>query len=146
MRLIVSFILTVILIACASTPTVSSSISVPTDRHLLHSATTEKNTSEIVIVRDRSFAGGACYYAVYVDNQLAARIGAAEKVALKIEPGERHIKITRDPQGRGLCSLGNDMTEQKVALGRSDKRYFQLSTSISGWPHLEGIEAPTEKF
>jgi hypothetical protein len=119
---------------------------VPADRVLLNSQKSEKNAAEIVLVRDRSFAGGGCYYAVYVDNQLAARIGAAEKVALSIEPGERQLKITRDPQGKGLCSLGDDISEQKVALGPSDKRYFRLSTSISGWPHLEPMDAPIENF
>lgn len=138
--------LTITVTGCTSIPTSLNSAPVPKDRLILKSQKDEKNSSEIVLIRDRSLSGSACYYAVYVDDKLAARIGASERAVFNLEPGERKLKVTRDPQESGLCSLGDDMTEQKITLGASDKKYFRLSMSMAGSPDLESIQPPADKF
>lgn len=135
-------ILFMMLAGCASLP--SSPPSVPEERLLLNSARGEADSAEIVVIRDGSIAGSACYYAIYVDDKLAVRIGSGEKAALRLEPGERKLKVTRDPEGEGLCSSGGDMTERQVILENSEKKYFRLSMSFSGWPRLESLQAPAE--
>lgn len=146
MRLNSILVFSLILSGCTSIATSLESKPVPTARLFLKAQKREKDIAEVVIIRDRSFAGSACYYAIYVDDNLAAKIGAAERAEIKLDTGERRIKVTRDTQASGLCSLGDDMTEQKVVLMGSDKKYFRLSMTFSGWPQLESIQAPVEKL
>lgn len=139
-------ILILILAGCTSIPTSMSSQPITTDRLLLNSKKDAKNSAEIIVVRDRSMSGAGCYYAIFIDNKLAARIAPSEKATFNLTPGQKQLKITRDPQGQGLCSSGDDMTEEKVALNGSDKKYFRLSTTLSGWPDLQTFEPSTDKF
>jgi len=138
--------LTLVISGCATAPSLLNSKPVPEDRLLLGSKLNEKPSAEIGIFRDSSISGSACYYAVYVDEALAARIGSSERVVFKLDPGERRLKITRDPQGKGLCSSGDDMAEEKITLVASDKKYFRLSMTISGWPKLHSMQVPAERF
>lgn len=115
-------------------------------RVFLSSQSDQKNAAELVVIRDRSMSGGLCSYAIYVDDQLAARIYKAERAVFRLEPGERRLKVTRDPQETGLCASGDDMTEEKVTLSSSEQRYFRLSTNIAGSPNLQVIQPPKEKL
>ncbi len=132
------------LLGCATSPTISESSPIPADRLLLKSNVDHKDSAEIVVIRDRSIAGSSCYYAVYIDDQLAARIGSEEKATFKVSPGTKQLKVKRDPLGDTLCASGDDMTEEAITLKGAEKKVFQLSTTISGWPYLENIATPSK--
>lgn len=133
-----------IISGCTSVQTSLNTTPIPSNRVFLISNKNEKDTAEITIIRDRSLAGSICYYAIFVDNVLTARIGPSEKFTANVKPGEHKLKITRDPQGDYLCSSGDDMTEKLIDVSNSEKKHFRLSTSISGWPELQTINLSKE--
>lgn len=128
--------------ACTSLETSLRSDPVPADRMFLSSE--NKGSTQLTIIRDRSLAGSICYYAIYIDDKLVSRIGTAEKATFTLEPGERKIQITRDKQGAGLCSSGDDETTEKVALVSGQKKYYRLSQNMAGSPNLKVLEVPPE--
>ena len=142
MKTNILFFLMFIISGCTTIQTSLNTSPIPANRIFLNSKINEKDTAEIIIIRDRSLAGSICYYAIYIDDVLSARIGSSEKFTLNVAPGQRKLKITRDPQGDYLCSSGDDMTEKMIDISNSEKKHFRLSTSISGWPELQSITIP----
>jgi hypothetical protein len=137
-------VLLLTLSGCTSMPTSMESTPVPEDRFLFTTGSEDNSAAEVIVIRDRSFSGSACYYAIHIDGQLAARIAPSERAVFKLKPGKAQLKVTRDSKGSGLCSLGDDVTEKIVTLDNSEKKYFRLSMSISGWPHLDQIQNPSK--
>ena len=85
-------------------------------------------------------SGSSCSYAIYVDDKPAARIRVSERATFYLEPGLRKLKVTRDPQETGLCSLGDDRTETELVLSPSEKKYLRLSMNLAGSPDLQTIQ------
>lgn len=108
----------------------------PSDRVLAFQKVNDKGTSELIVIRDTGFAGSSCYYGVMIDQILAARLDVGEKASFKVEPGERALKIIRDPKGKGLCSLGDDNVEKKMTLKEGEVRKYHLTLDLSGQPSL----------
>lgn len=130
--------------ACASLETSMNSTPVPQSRMFESSDKSETKSTQLTIIRDRSIAGSVCYYAIYIDGKLVSRIGNSEKATFNLEPGERKIQITRDKQGEGLCSSGDDETTVNVNFGPNEKRFYRLSQNMAGSPNLQVLDVPSE--
>ena len=119
---------------CATTPVRhSDAIKAPQDRVLSHQTISDKATSTIVITRDEGFLGSGCYYAVFINTILAARLNPAETVNLYVEPGEIMLKVGRDPQGKGLCAVGqDDWTQRETIMRPHETKYFRLTIDVNG--------------
>jgi len=137
MKLIFTTILMTLLFivsGCATTPVKHfDAIKAPQDRVLSYQDINDKTTSAIVITRDEGFLGGGCYYAVLINTILAARLNPAETVKFYVEPGEVVLKAGRDPQGRGLCAVGQDeWTQRETILRPHETKYFRLTIDANG--------------
>ena len=123
-----------ILSGCATTPVRhSDAIKAPQNRVLSYQDINDKTTSVIFITRDEGFLGGGCYYAVFINTILAARLNPAETVKFYVEPGEIVLKVGRDPQGRGLCAAGQDeWTQRETILRPHETKYFRLTIDANG--------------
>jgi hypothetical protein len=119
---------------CATTPVRhSDAIKAPQDRVLSYQTINDKATSTIVITRDEGFLGGGCYYAVFINTILAARLNPAETVNFYVEPGEIMLKVGRDPQGKGLCAVGQDeWTQRETIMRPHETKYFRLTIDVNG--------------
>jgi hypothetical protein len=141
MRYLYLLILIVALFGCSTTTKISNAETVPEERFYLNTKPIESSSAELVVWRDNSLSGSSCFYAIYLDDKLAARVASSEKVSFKLSPGKVNLKVSRDPMGEGLCSYGDDSIEKLIGLKGSDKKYIQLSMGISGWPKLKSIHA-----
>ena len=129
--------LVIFLSACTTTQVSSSAAhETPPDRLLGFQKTDSPNFAEIMIIRDKGIAASSCYYGVLIDQNLAARMDVSEKASFKVLPGERIVKIIRDPQGKGLCRVGDDQVEKKLTLQAGQVQKFRLTLDLSGQPGL----------
>jgi len=126
---------------CSTAQTaMTSSKPTPKERLLAYQNADDKSQTELIIIRDHGIAGSACYYAFFIDNVLAARMDVAERASFYLEPGKRSLKITRDPQGKGLCGLGDDAVEKEVSFIPNEKKSFRLYVDLSGQPDIKSYE------
>lgn len=137
MKLIFEAILVLLLSfvsGCATTPVRhSDAIKAPQNRVLSYQDINDKTTSVVVITRDEGFLGSGCYCAVFINTILAARLNPAETVKFYVEPGEIVLKVGRDPQGKGLCALGQDeWTQRETILRPHETKYFRLTIDANG--------------
>lgn len=132
---------TFILSACSTTQTsLNSAKPVPNQRFLSFQNKSEENQAELTVTRDQGIAASSCYYAVFIDGVLSARMDVSEQATFKLRPGKRSLKITRDPLGAGLCSLGDDSVEKEIVLESSQKSHVRLSLDLSGQPYIKNYE------
>jgi hypothetical protein len=117
------------LIGCASTPVpVTLAKTTPNDRVLAFQDPSDLNNATITITRDKGFLGGGCYAGVYIDMVLVARLGVGEAVTLYLAPGEKLLRVGRDPEGRGLCGLEqSNWTQRETLLKANDRKSFRMT-------------------
>lgn len=115
----------VFLSACSTTPVPSDQAkSVPPERFLA-SPEIPANHGTIIVTRDVGRPG--CYLAFFINNALVARFDPGESAKFPIEPGEHVLGVGRDPQGRGLCSTGDDYEISRETLIRPhETKNFRL--------------------
>src|SRR5450759_1981928 len=95
---------------CATAPiAISEAKQAPPDRVLAFQTPTNNKSATLTMIRDEGFLGGGCYYAVYINKFLAARLNPSEFARFYLEPGEILIRYGRDPQGQGLCGSFESM-------------------------------------
>ncbi len=127
-----------LLLGSCATMQMSSTTARPTpvDRLLAYQNSLDKNSAELIIVRDKGMTSSLCYYGIMIDQKLSARIDVAEKATFQVPPGKRHIKIVRDPKGSGVCSYGDDQTEKDITFRVREVQKLRLSLSWGGDPSL----------
>lgn len=130
------------LTGCSTTPvSLSASRSVPADRTLGFQAPSA-NSGTISIVRDEGHTGSACYLGLFINGVLAARLDVAESARFYVEPGEVLLKVTWDPNGRGLCAFGqSDYTQRETLLKPNERKQFRLSIDQNGKLDVQRAEA-----
>jgi hypothetical protein len=123
-----------LLSGCATTPIpLTEAKPAPSDRLLAYQDKNAETTSTLVVTRDGGFLGGGCYYAVSINGTLAARLDTGETSRFYLVPGEVVIRAGRDPQGKGMCSLGQDeWTERESILRQHETKLFRLSIDANG--------------
>jgi hypothetical protein len=143
MRIAMSILVALILSACATATTPVShekAQPVPRERLLAFQEPTAAGSS-IVVTRDTGLLGSGCFYAFLINGKLAARFNPAETATFYVEPGELLLRSARDPEGKGLCALGQDQWTQRETLLRADERkYFRLSIGADGKTDIQRTE------
>lgn len=128
MRALFVIAVTTFLSGCASPPTVGEAVPVPNNRLLAYQVEDEGKDAAVTVVRESSFQGGVCYFGVYVDGKLVARVDNNEKARFYLKPGRRLIGVGSDPQGAANCS-GNSSYRREVAtwVEAGERQTFRIS-------------------
>ena len=126
--------MTNVLTGCATTAVPASEAKpAPANRVLAFQSKDETTTSTIVVTRDAGFLGGGCFYSLAINKVLAARLDTSETAAFYVAPGEVLLRSGRDPEGKALCSLGQDeWTQTETILKPNETKYFRLSIDMNG--------------
>lgn len=113
---------------CASPPTVGEAVPAPNNRLLAYQVEDKGKDAAVTVVREGAVIAGQCYFGVYVDGKLAARVDNDEKVTFYLKPGRRLIGVGTDPQGGGNCS-GNSGHKREVAtwVEVGERQTFRIS-------------------
>lgn len=128
---------------CATTPVRhSDALQAPQDRLLYYQDKNDKTTAAIVITRDMGFIGSGCYYSVFINGKLSARLDPGETSKFYVEPGEIVLKVGRDPQGKGLCvGIGQDeWTQRETVLRAEETKFFRLMIDWVGETDIQRAE------
>ena len=129
-----AFLLTLLLGGCESTPVpMSAAKQAPANRVLAFQTPTGEKTAILTVIRDDGFPVSGCNIALYINQVLAARFEAAEYAQFYVESGEILLRVGWDPQGKGLCSFGQDQwTQRETFLKPDERKSFRLSFGTSG--------------
>lgn len=138
-RLIAAAAAAIILAGCATTATPTAEAEkAPVDRLLAYQDKKPATTSTIVITRDSGILGSGCYYAVQINGTVAARLGVGETSNFYVEPGDVLLGVGRDPDGGGICSLGNgNWTKRETVLRPNEVKLFRLTINGAGEPDIQ---------
>lgn len=99
-----------------SVPTSKAKI-VPPERVLIHGS----GEAEFIVTRDTGWlVGGGCYTTLTLDGSHIARIGTGETISYKVKAGRHILGIADDPQGGGLCGVGNGKPYKETSTVISD--------------------------
>jgi len=139
MKVLVSIALVCALAGCNTVPvSFSNATPAPADRVLAFQTPPRGPSGTIVVTRDRGFNGSPCYYALFINGTLAARLATSETATFYVPPGDLLLRSGRDPQGRGLCgTFKNEWTERETILKDGEKKYFRLSIASNGKTDIE---------
>lgn len=99
---------------CAAPPTVGEAMPAPANRLLMLQAEEHGKVATLTVVRESSIQAGHCFFGVFVDGKLVARLDNNEKATFYVKPGRRLVGVGSDPQGVGPCS-GNSQFKREVA-------------------------------
>ena len=123
-----------ILSGCATTPvSINDAKQVPADRLLAFQTAGADKTAILTVIRDEGFLGSGCYYGLWINKTLAARVDVAEYAKFYVEPGETLLRIGRDPQGKGLCAVDQDnWTQRETILKAGVPKTFRMSIDVNG--------------
>lgn len=106
-------------------PTSNAKI-VPAERVLIQGS----GNSELIITRDNGWlVGGGCYTTLTLDGKHVARIGTGESISYKTKAGRHILGIADDPQGGGLCGVGNGKPykETSTVISENETQKFRIS-------------------
>jgi predicted component of type VI protein secretion system len=126
--LLVGVVLSV-LCGCATTPvSIKDAKQMPKDRLLAFQTKDANKTATLTVIRDEGFLGSGCYYGLWINQTLAARVDVAEFAKFYVEPGEILLRIGRDPQGQGLCGIDQDnWTQRETIMKPGDQKTFRMT-------------------
>jgi len=115
---------------CAAPPTADKANQTPSHRLLAYQAWEEGADSTITVLRQLGAIGPTCYFSVYIDGRLVARMDDNEIASFHVRPGSRLIGIGLDPQGSGICTSGSNLPRREVEtyLGKGEQRKFRFVT------------------
>jgi len=132
--LLPALLLTLLLGGCETTPVpMSAAKQASADRVLAFQKPAGEKSATLIVIRDDGLVGSGCNFALHINQVLAARLEAAEFARFYVEPGEIVLRAGWDPQGKGLCSFGQDQwTQRETFLKPGEKKSFRLSFGTSG--------------
>ena len=118
---------TLIFTGCATTPMpFEKARPAPSDRVMAYQKTSA-HSATITVSRDEGFAGSACYFGVYINQILAARLGPGERAKFFIEPGMMILRGGTDPFGNGLCAGERPrFPEPEIAIRAGEIASFRM--------------------
>lgn len=113
---------------CAAPPTIGEALPAPGNRLLALQAEDRGKDATVTVVRESAIQAGHCFFGIYVDGKLVARLDNNEKATFHVKPGRRLIGVGSDPQGGGSCS-GNSAYRREVAtwIQVGDQQTFRIS-------------------
>lgn len=124
--LIITLVMT---IGCATTPVAAlKAKQVAADRLYAWQESTPETTSTLVVTRDEGFKGSFCYFALFVNDSLAARLGAGETSRFRFEPGVVRLSVGRDPYGVGVCATAGAWEQRAfiASLNAEETMYLRM--------------------
>lgn len=129
----------VVLAGCATTPVPpSQATAVPDSRLYAFQQAATPDAASLVLTRDHGFIGSACYYALFINNTLAARFGQGEAATFYVKPSEVLLKYGRDPKGRGLCGTEKNQWSTKETIIKPEQtKHFRLTIDANGRPVVQ---------
>lgn len=133
MRQIVIALTVLALAGCATKPVAPNlARDVPADRAITHQSPISGG-GMITVVRDKGMTGSGCYAGVFVNGELAAKLGTAERVNIYLPVG-RSI-LASHSVGAGLCGIelqkrGERATAVQITAG--DSFTYRLALSSDG--------------
>ncbi|WP_438279934.1 hypothetical protein [Pseudomonas alabamensis] len=107
-------VFTAVLASCAAPPTLSEAIPAPANRLLALQFEDAGKDGIVSVVREGAAQAGHCFFGIYIDGKLVARLDNNEKASFYVKPGRRLIGVGSDPQGAGPCS-GNSRYRREIA-------------------------------
>lgn len=130
MRLLMVTPLICLLTGCAGSPTVDQAIPTPSSRLFAYQGIGDGGDSIITVLRQLGSIGPTCYFSVYIDGKLVARMDDNEIASFYVQPGPKLIGIGMDPNGAGICSSGSNQPRREVEtyLGKGEQRKFRFAT------------------
>lgn len=133
-KILILLVASMLVVGCATTPIAPTAAkSAPNERILAFQQKTSSTTATLIITRDTGLLGSGCYYAVSINGTLAARLDVGETTRFFLEPGEILLRAGRDPQGKGLCALGQDeWTQRETILRQNEIKSFRLLIDLNG--------------
>ncbi|WP_374258773.1 hypothetical protein [Aquabacterium sp.] len=115
---------------CTTTPVEhGQAVEVPKERVM--KSLVEGDDAWVKITRDTGFFGSACYLGVFVDGELAVRIGQGEWTVLPMKSGEHLMGLASDPQGGGLCAGMLVLREVAAVFKHGETRKFRVAGDMS---------------
>lgn len=123
-----------VLTGCSTSPPGENPRAIPGERQLAFGQKLP-GSAEIIVTRDEGWmAGGGCYVAVLIDGQLSARVDVGERVVFYVQAGRRHIGMSGDPAGNGLCAMqvGQPLKETSTRVEAGEVQRFRISGDTNG--------------
>ena len=114
MRLFISTALIIVISGCVSSPTIDEAVLAPSNRLLTFQTQDIGRDATVTVVREAAFQAGHCFFGIYIDGMLVARLDNNEKANFFVKPGRRLVGVGSDPLGEGNCS-GNSDYKREVA-------------------------------
>lgn len=113
---------------CAAPPSIGEATPAPANRLLALQAEDQGKDGTVTVIREGAAQGGHCFFGIYLDGKLVARLDNGEKASFYVKPGRRLIGVGSDPQGAGPCS-GNAQFKREVAtwLEVGEKQTFRIA-------------------
>jgi hypothetical protein len=113
---------------CAAPPSLSEAIPAPASRLLALQSESAGMGGTVSVIREGAAQAGHCFFGIYIDGKLVARLDNNEKATFYVKPGRRLIGVGSDPQGAGPCS-GNSNYRREVAtwIQPNDVQMFRIS-------------------
>lgn len=141
-KILILLAASVIFVGCATTPIAPTVAKpAPNERILAFQQKTPSTTATLIVTRDEGFIGGGCYYSLFINGTLAARLDVGETSRFFLAPGEILLRVGRDPQGKGLCSAGQEYwTQRETILRPGEIKYFRLLIDANGATDIQRSE------
>lgn len=130
MRTTIAALLAAVVMGGCASHTVSryTARPVPQDRLLAYQVKPTGPSAQIVLVRDAGMSGAACFFAVHVDQVLAARIDTGEIVTLHVPAGAVHLHVAAGDPLSSLCGGGpaTSFANRELVLADGDAVTFSI--------------------
>lgn len=120
----------------------SRAAAVPEDRLMAFQEPIDGPSGTLVLTRDKGLLGSGCYYGFFINDMLAARIDSSETATFTVPAGELLLRSGRDPDGRGLCALGQgEWTQREATVHEGERTYFRMSLDTNGKTDIHRVNA-----
>ncbi|MDR6394656.1 hypothetical protein [Herbaspirillum seropedicae] len=125
------FAIAVALAGCATSPVpMTEARDVPPERVDKSLPQAASPFGTITVVRDSGFLGQGCYFGLYIDGELVARLANSERHTVTLPAGE-HILGTA-AVGRVLCAREDERRETATIIKPGEHKIYRISARPSG--------------
>jgi hypothetical protein len=139
LRALALILASVVLAGCATTlPTIAELKPVAADRRFANPTLGDSGVS-LTVLRDKSFAGSAVDYRLFIDGKLSAQLAWGEFVTLPIALGERVIEVSHPSALVG--AIGDSATLRAESGGRY---FYRINSDLGQIRLLRTIEESTK--
>ena len=132
----------VVLAGCGTTAVpIGKAKLAPPERVLAYQEKTAGETGVLVVTRDEGYMGSGCYNSFHINGVLSARMGVAGMARFYVPAGELVLRVAPDPQGAGLCGLGQEYwTQRETIIRPGEVKNFRLLLDASGKPDVQRLD------